>query len=337
MNPDQTPASNQTDSAKLSFDRTIERQLVHRAAVSEVFLTDILRVDANNVLIGAQLPRCHGYFSDHAGWSKTVDPLMIFEVARQATLASAHELDVPADTILISSDFELDLTDIDLFRDRGVPTPVCVANRFDWSAYRQGVPRAGECTQSISVHGNIAATYRSSGRLMSHAQMLNLRTEQRGEAPPLTTQMTNRSEGIALQPGEVGRYNPLNVVLARLEIENGSVQAVVAPPWQNRALFDHEYDHLTMQILTEAARQIAFVVLRKGAFVDVPSWYMKRLRGTFSKFAEIDLPVIIKTRIPDPQSADVTLTVVIVQTGEELATLELTFAPVAAGGKVDWR
>ncbi|WP_422822862.1 AfsA-related hotdog domain-containing protein [Variovorax humicola] len=39
--------------------------MVHRAAVSEVFLTGATRCDDMHFQCTAQLPRAHSYFSDH--------------------------------------------------------------------------------------------------------------------------------------------------------------------------------------------------------------------------------------------------------------------------------
>lgn len=327
MAPADTHTIHPTAKTLISFDRTIDRGLVHRAAVSEVFLTDMKAVDERTVLIGAQLPRCHGYFNDHENHGAEVDPLLLLEIARQATLGSAHALSLPKDTILISSDFELDVKDIGAFRDHGQPRSIHIESTFDWTSMRRGKPRAGLCKQTLSVNGAVAATHWSSGQLMSFAQLEALREEQRGDLPPWTADMTDRPAGIALPPKDVGRYNPLNVVLARLESEGDVMRASIAPPWQNRALFDHSYDHLTMQILTEAARQLAMLALSHSEATKGTRWHIKRVGGKFGQFAEIDLPVIVKTQIPQAFGQAVTLPVTVIQVGQEIASFELLLSP----------
>ena len=52
------------DIEDLHYDRTVDRHKVHRAAVSEVFLTDIRRQSAQHVLVAAQLPSSHSFFHD---------------------------------------------------------------------------------------------------------------------------------------------------------------------------------------------------------------------------------------------------------------------------------
>lgn len=130
---------------RLSFDRTIDRSQVHRAAVCEVFLTDVRALDDRRVVLAGQLPSCHSYFDDHADLGAAVDPLLVMEVGRQATLASAHELGVPADVVLISSDFELWVTDPDAWRSAGSCAGLRLDSEFTWTRMRHGRPRAGRC------------------------------------------------------------------------------------------------------------------------------------------------------------------------------------------------
>ena len=80
----------------LSYTSTVSRQLVHRAAICEVFLTDTRRRSDSDFLIAAQLPRVHSYYSDHLGTPAAYDPLLLLEVFRQTSILVAHEhLGVP--------------------------------------------------------------------------------------------------------------------------------------------------------------------------------------------------------------------------------------------------
>ncbi len=72
----------------LQWDRTIERSLVHRDSIAEVFLTDLLRVGETEFLVAAQWPRSHRvYRPDQTGRH---DPMLILESTRQAGLAVSH-------------------------------------------------------------------------------------------------------------------------------------------------------------------------------------------------------------------------------------------------------
>jgi hypothetical protein len=49
----------------LSYSSSIPRAHVHRAAICEVFLTDIICESYPQFRLGVQLPRVHSYYSDH--------------------------------------------------------------------------------------------------------------------------------------------------------------------------------------------------------------------------------------------------------------------------------
>jgi hypothetical protein len=265
----------------LSYDRTIDRRRVHRASVSEVFLTDIETINPSLVLVAAQLPSSHSFFHDHE--HDDLDPLLLLEVARQATIATAHELGAPTNNILISGEFELRL---DLEAIRGLATSetnLVIENRFTWSSLRGGAPRAGRCDQRLLAGGSVIAEHWSTGRIMTRSQLEALRSEYRGTPPPLTHELEPASPINPLAPERVGRTIPENVVISDLTENTERVEAQITPHLSNRALFDHSYDHVTMQILTEASRQLHMVSASKGQRSEISA-----VLGLFHSFAELD-------------------------------------------------
>ena len=50
-----------------SFSSTVPRELVHRRAISEVFMTDIRRIGEGRYLAAAQWPRLHPFFRSGPG------------------------------------------------------------------------------------------------------------------------------------------------------------------------------------------------------------------------------------------------------------------------------
>ena len=68
------------------FDRTVDRALVHRSAVSEVLLTDWRSVGELDFTVGAQCTRGRSYYPPVADlW---YDPVLMAETIRQAGLLS---------------------------------------------------------------------------------------------------------------------------------------------------------------------------------------------------------------------------------------------------------
>src|SRR6266536_4593887 len=72
----------------VDFQQTIPRRLVHRAAVSEVFVTDLNILGEGQFEVGAQWPRRHGFFGPRR--PSPPDPMLYVETCRQAGLLIAH-------------------------------------------------------------------------------------------------------------------------------------------------------------------------------------------------------------------------------------------------------
>lgn len=76
---------------QLSHSTLVPREHVHRDALSEVYLTDIICDRYPNFRIGVHLPKSHSYYSDHIGPAEfRYDPLLILECFRQTSILIAH-------------------------------------------------------------------------------------------------------------------------------------------------------------------------------------------------------------------------------------------------------
>ena len=92
---------------------------------------------------------------------------------------------------------------------------------------------------------------------------------QRGDDPPWSHALAERTSLGVAEPACVGRQIATNVVIANLFVDESRAEANVGPTMSNRALFDHSYDHVTMQVLGEAARQLTNVLTGLFAFEGV--------------------------------------------------------------------
>jgi 2-oxo-3-(phosphooxy)propyl 3-oxoalkanoate synthase len=73
---------------ELSWQRTVDRALVHRDAIAEVLLTDIVQLDPTSFEVAAQWSRSHRvYRPDRDGRH---DPMLVLETVRQTGLAVSH-------------------------------------------------------------------------------------------------------------------------------------------------------------------------------------------------------------------------------------------------------
>lgn len=175
------------------------------------------------VLVAAQLPSSHSFFNDHLE-NVAVDPLLLLEVARQATIASAHELEIDINSILISNEFELNL-DADAFLSLcSFETNILVENQFEWTTVRRGVIRAGRCDQRIIMGDRVVAEHWCFGRILTKDQLTTLRQEYRGTPPPMSTDLTDSASVGAVMPDLVGCSNSLNVVISNLSWVDGGLE-----------------------------------------------------------------------------------------------------------------
>ncbi|MBT2478695.1 ScbA/BarX family gamma-butyrolactone biosynthesis protein [Streptomyces sp. ISL-94] len=259
---------------------TVPRELVHRAALAEVFLTGMCRPAEDRFHVTAQLPRGHSFFAPIAGTH--YDPMLICETIRQVGSYVAHEaFDVPLghQFLLWGLDYttvpeNLVIGDTPAGLDLDV---VCTEVRRRGSqlqALRYRVTaRQGDAvvaTGDVGYHVASPAVYR---RL--RAGQLDRRPEPSLPANPL-------------QPAQVGRVSPFDVVLA------AAPQQGTGATWQLRydtrhpVLFDHPGDHLPGMVLLEAARQAAVALTAAPAVLPVS------VTSTYQRYAEFGAPLWIR-------------------------------------------
>jgi 2-oxo-3-(phosphooxy)propyl 3-oxoalkanoate synthase len=284
-----------TDRARppeLAVDRTIDRALVHRASVAEVFVTDIQAVGGLDYAAAAQLPLCHGYYSDHVRRPAVFDPVLLLEVGRQVGIAGAHLVGVPSDVVMLVGEFSLRLHD-----PRGLlvgrkPGRLVVDTVTEPLRVRGGRVRRGVVRQQLHLDGALVGTHTMECQLVSYAQLDALRHTMRGTPAPSTKDMSTVVAATQVAAHLVARVNPLNVVLSDVTREAEFVSAAVTPRYDNHALFDHDYDHIPAMTLTEAARQLALVAVDDGTGAVAAECVIAGIEGRFHRFAELDEPLV---------------------------------------------
>ncbi|MFE6520680.1 ScbA/BarX family gamma-butyrolactone biosynthesis protein [Streptomyces sp. NPDC057794] len=319
-----------TDGA-LSYARTVDRALTHRAAVSECFLTDAARTGERTFRVAAQPPRAHLYYSDHLTDARTVpsyDPLLVLEIFRQSCILASHEyLAAPADSSFVFDRGALEVTDPEALRVGERPADVTVEGEFTEVRERAGRPCGATVEVRASVDGRAAATMRLAYRWIPRRSMLQLRSRARAalaRTPHRAHPLVNR-----LAPEQVGRELSANVVLGRVAVSR--VPEVVAQVVVDRghpALFDHHVDHIPGAVMFEALRQTATVAARELCGPDVAPQHLA-LTGcdvTFVKFGEFELPTDCRARIADGAGGRPVLDLVLEQEGDVLATARVTLA-----------
>jgi hypothetical protein len=301
---------------KLTYERTVERSLVHRAAVSEVFVTDLRGIDAGSFLAGAQLPLAHGYYSDHRRRPALFDTLLLLESCRQASIYGAHqELGVPVDTTMMVSGWSIRLPACP--PSGPAPGELSLLDTTSAAHGRGGDIRSIRFDLELWLARQRVGTAHIEVSCVTPGQYAALRHLQRGDDPSWTTDLANTLIDGSSSPEQVGRFNPANVVLADPVRDGGVLSARLAPRFDNPSLFDHGYDHYPAMVLMEAARQLSLLAA-DGAEDYVATGF----EADFERFAELDAPVFVRTESTDHPATEV----VFEQRGETIARCTVTLA-----------
>ncbi|MFD1277913.1 ScbA/BarX family gamma-butyrolactone biosynthesis protein [Streptomyces kaempferi] len=272
---------------RLSFAGPLPRTAVHKAADTEVLLTDARRTGENRFAVAALWPRDH--FLRHRGADAPSDPFLLVESVRQSSILLSHRFyGIPEGHPFVLCDLDFDI-EYPLPPQRDCPVPVvldsvCVpttdnprrfAMRLETTAYIDGL-RIGRA----SLHWLTLApkAYRRVRFRGAPAETEGARGEEAQPAP--------------LPPRAVGHCHDRDVLLGRdPDGVQGSDQS-----WRLRinrdhpVLFDHYSDHIPGMLLLEAFRQAALV---GTAGMTDP---LRNLSATFTSFGELSRPVTLHAR-----------------------------------------
>ncbi len=314
----------------LSFARTVDRTMVHRSAVSEVFITDIRRTGQTSAVAAAQLPLTHGYYNDHVQQPLLFDPLLLLECCRQAAICAAHVGEIPFQTAMLVHSFSLRLQNLGSLAVGKDPGELEIDSVFFPAVSKAGAIRGASITQTLFAAGTTAGQHDMTVSTLTQRRHDALRRLQRGTPAPSTADRDGGAPPGQAEPSDVGRVHPLNVLLSRIRVTGGLARAEVTPRLGNRALFDHDYDHLPAMTLLEAARQIALVAAGAATGAAAGRTHVSAVEAEFRRFAELDEPLTVSAGSPVACGQAVTVSVAFSQRGQAIADAELALVPPPA-------
>ncbi|MCC2274820.1 AfsA-related hotdog domain-containing protein [Streptomyces morookaense] len=282
----------------LSYDRTVSRSLVHRWALSEVFLTDSAAVGDGLFTAAAQLPLSHGYFRDHVRGREFHDPLLVLESCRQAVTYAAHVHEgVPRDTTFMVTSWTLDITVPEALRCGERPGQLHMDAEITDRRRRGGRLRQLVFAMDLALDGRLLGRLTMDVSCTPTDQYHALRRMQRNAEVPTAFGLPADPVGTPVDPALVRRLDQENTVLDAVSRDEGFVAARLSPrTFRNRSMYDHPYDHVPAMVFSEAARQCGLLLCANGT--DVRTARLLRVHGTFRKFAELDAEVEL-TAVPD--------------------------------------
>jgi len=296
--------------ARLSTQHTVARSLVHRDAVSEVFVTDALGF-ARGFVVAAQLPSAHSYYTDHTVASRMPDPLLLLECARQAETMGVHEfLGAPRQTAFLLQRWTMDLAplqDADLSARQ--PHTVVIVDEPEVRG-AGGKLRGAEHRMRLYLRSQHIGTITMTVAYLPSATYRAVRAKGRGSIPPMSDGITTGDKWGVCRPSQVGRHNPDNVVLRFPQALGGQLVALLCPLIDHPSLFDHPQDHIPGMALMEAARQAALLASSEFGFGPPEYTALVSLDADFASYTELDRVTTVRTGQPQvtgPDSCEVSV------------------------------
>ncbi|MET9412458.1 ScbA/BarX family gamma-butyrolactone biosynthesis protein [Streptomyces sp. NPDC002935] len=252
------------------------KELVHRASVAEVLLTNWARTGTNRFEVSAQWPRGHSFFTPVQGRH---DPLIAAETFRQAAILLAHtEFGVPLDHPFLMHALTLDVHPEHLGTGTA-PATIDIDMTCHDITWRRGAAATIGFEAAFRRGGQIVGSARGTCTCTTPAVYARLRGARRaaaGRQPALTA---------PLAPQHVGRTSPADVVLSPTAEPR---RWLLRTDTHHPVLFDHQVDHVPGMVLLEAARQAAVATLGQATFV-------RHLAAAFERYTELDTPCTLET------------------------------------------
>lgn len=325
-----TVVNTQADQS-LMTDRTVSRQLVHRATVAEVFLTDFVSLTDTKFQAAAQVPPGHFYYGDHTTRPAHHDSLAVFESIRQMLLCAIQvQHGVSGETKCITAEAELSMAGP--LPSAGGPLDLLLLGEAS-------LVKTREDTVSRVVHEVTARTFdgaevgraRVDTALRAGDAYEKLRMRYRTTPPPTTAALPATSPEDPVSPHMVGRSDPRNVVIAGIANDDGALTACLHVPVAHPGMFDHPHDHVPGPVLMEAARQVCLLLAQEQLGLSPARLYLQQVRASYARFAELDSDILVRASLmPGTVGSDsrtVRADVTFVQGGEAITTMEVQLGP----------
>ncbi|WP_149183550.1 ScbA/BarX family gamma-butyrolactone biosynthesis protein [Streptomyces sp. TRM49041] len=282
--------------SRLGFERTVPRGLVHRRALSEVFLTDSRMVAATSFVAAAQLPPSHAYYTDHTA-AHAVDPLLLLECCRQAETHAVHaHFGAPIGTKFVLESWDMDLPGAAAVGGVTGPAELLIrAETYD-ARWVGGALRGLGYRMRLSMDG--ARVGEVTMRVKYVADTVYGALRGRKGSGPLPTSDAYREPlppGLAA-PARVGRVRAENVILLDPAVGEHEVRAGLRVAGGHPSLFDHAQDHVPGMVLMEAGRQAGLLAAEESTGVPAAEWGLTGMSAAFRAYAELDEPLVVVAR-----------------------------------------
>lgn len=274
---------------KLSYRTSIPREDIHRAAICEVFLTDIVCEQYPKFRVGAQLPRVHSYYSDHDCVERNYDPLLLLETFRQASILIAHRhVDAPTDSAFVFNVGDLRIVSLAALAVGSRPADGVLEAEIIDEKTREGQIVGITLRMSLALDGQAAAEMDMVIQWMPREAWARLRTKVR--APLTLDPIRPHDLNTRLDPRDVARRSSDNVLVAGFDVRDNTISTRIVVDQDHPGLFDHPLDHVPGAVMFEAIRQSALVAAHEVFGLSPHRLVMVSCATEFVSIGELELP-----------------------------------------------
>jgi hypothetical protein len=308
----------------------VPRKLVHRAAVSETFLTDAAELGPDRFLVAAQLPRAHALYNDvTAGYH---DLLLLAETVRQAgTLVSHQFYGVPESAVFPLRQAQIEVTELDALASAGVASEL-VADVYITDQQRQsGALSSMNLRARMFLDGRAVGWAGGAMHFVSPSSYGALRRKR-----SLVASQTAPSAVDRATPSSVGRSDQRNVVVEDFQrpAGDGAYSCRILADSSHPAYFDHPQDHIPGMLLLEAYRQLGMLSVADACGWAPQSLLVVDCDASFSRYAELELEARCHATVGVPTlprrgEAWVPVSLTVTQQGATLSQAQLRVADIA--------
>ena len=278
-----------------NYQNTIPKSCVHRAAVGEVFLTDIRKIHDNKYITAGYLPKSHIYFNDlpyRKSSDRVYDDILLLEICRQTSIYVTHNFFA----VPYSAKFVFDDADFTLF-DSDIPYKTECSNVIVEVDIIERKFRKSELTGLIFRMDIYVDGYCCAQKIMNISWMDDRKWHRLRSQRPLECHDT--TSVFAAATHEVGRQLPQNVVVGNADMHDGGVTTTVIVDQDHPSIFDHPLDHVPGMLLMEAYRQTALLAMRSRLGTQSFDLVISRYNVNFTRFCEFHKPVYCHARLGD--------------------------------------
>jgi hypothetical protein len=275
------------ETGSYNYQSTIPKSCVHRAAIGEVFLTDIRKINDNKYITAGYLPKSHIYFNDlnsNVTGKKVYDAILLLEICRQSSIYVTHNFfDVPYSAKFVFDDADFTLLESEIEYKESCSNVIIEVNVIE-RKHRKMTLTGLIFQMDIYVDGNLCARKEMNISWMEVLKWNRLRSNRPQEC--YNTMIHQRASALS-----VGRQLPLNVVISNIQLNKDTGTTTLVIDQNHPSIFDHPLDHVPGMLLIEAFRQTAIVTMQHYFDTLNDHLVISRYRINFQRFCEFNLPV----------------------------------------------